>query len=195
MGTGQLGQESETGPLKVRAFFGLPVPDAHRDELGGYLSDCATRAPQFRWTPPVNLHLTIRFLGHLQLDVAEQIAGRLIDAELRSFDLELGEVDAFKRGHRARVVWMGLRAGEAAASALAAVVETECLRAGLEAETRRYHPHLTLARARDREGAALPDLPGPPTLDPWRAGELVLYRSQLGRAGSIYEPLRRIRLG
>ena len=34
-----------------------------------------------------------------------------------------------------------------------------------------------------------------PELPAWRAAELVLYRSRLGRSGSAYEPLRRIRLG
>jgi len=68
------------------------------------------------------------------------------------------------------------------------------VRAGLEAEGRRYHAHLTLARARAREGASLPPLPEPPALDSWTATELVLYRSRLGRAGSVYEELRRIRL-
>src|SRR5207302_8569185 len=71
MGTGQLGQESETGPLRVRAFFGLPVPDAQRDLLERYLAECAAKAAQFRWTPAANLHLTVRFMGHLEQNTAE----------------------------------------------------------------------------------------------------------------------------
>jgi 2'-5' RNA ligase len=94
----------------------------------------------------------------------------------------------------ARVVWLGLRAGEAASAALAAAVESECVRAGLEAESRAFHPHITLARARARDGSALPELPPAPALEAWRADELTLYRSHLGRAGSVYEPLRRISL-
>src|SRR5207237_797769 len=111
------------------------------------------------------------------------------------FDLKLGGVGTFKRGRLVRVVWMGLSVGDAESSSLAALVESECVRAGLEAESRRYEPHLTLARARARDGAELPDLPAPPELDAWRASDLVLYRSRLGRSGSVYEPLRSIRLG
>ena len=194
MGTGQLGQESETGPLKVRAFFGLPVPDPQRQQLGRYLAESATAAPQFRWTPSANLHLTVRFLGHLNSGVAEDIADQVIDAQPPSFELKLGELGAFRRGRLVRVVWMGLGLGEAESSALAAQVEAECVRAGLEPESRRFHPHLTLARARARDGAMLPGLPKVPDLDAWRADQLVLYRSRLGRAGSIYEPLRQISL-
>ena len=195
MGTGQLGEETENGPLKVRTFLGLPMPEAHREALDHYLAGCATRAPDFRWTPAANLHLTVRFLGHVDLALAEGIADRLTAADLPAFDLELGDLGTFKRGRMARVVWVGLRTGSEAISGLAAQVEVECGRAGLEAEARRFHAHLTLARAKPRDGAVLPTLPPSPELPAWRAAELVLYRSRLGRSGSAYEPLRRIKLG
>jgi RNA 2',3'-cyclic 3'-phosphodiesterase len=92
------------------------------------------------------------------------------------------------------VVWLGLASGQEEIAALAKQVEAECVGAGLEPEARRYHAHLTLARARARDGALLPELPAPPELEPWRADELILYRSRPGRGGSVYEPLRRIRL-
>jgi len=92
------------------------------------------------------------------------------------------------------VVWIGLSAGAEQVAGLAQVVEAESVRAGLEAENRRFNAHLTLARARPRDGAPLPELGAPPTLDPWRADELILYRSILGRGGSVYEPLQRISL-
>jgi 2'-5' RNA ligase len=194
VGAGQLGQETENGPLKVRTFFGLPLPEEHRAALEGYLRESAGLAPDFRWTPSPNLHLTIRFLGHVELALAEGIADRLAAAALRAFDLELGDVGSFKKGRMARVVWLGLRAGAEEIGDLASRIEVECGRAGLEPEARRYHAHLTLARARPRDGAPLPALPAPPQLAAWRAEELILYRSLLGRGGSVYEPLRRIRL-
>jgi len=184
----------EDGPVKVRAFFGLPLPEGHRAALAGYLAECAKRAPELRWTPYENLHLTVRFLGHLDLAIAEGIADRLAERDMRSFELRLGEVGSFKRGRMARVVWLGLASGQEEIAALAEQVEAECLGAGLEPESRRYHAHLTLARARARDGALLPELPLPPELDPWRADELIVYRSRPGRGGSVYEPLRRVRL-
>jgi RNA 2',3'-cyclic 3'-phosphodiesterase len=195
MGAAQLGQETENRPLTVRTFFGLPLPDAHRSALESHIAASATRAPEFRWTPAANLHLTIRFLGHVEPALAEGIADRLEGKGLQAFELQLGELGTFKRGRLVRVVWIGLGRGSDGIAALAAEVEAECERAGLEPETRRYHAHLTLARARPRDGALLPALPAPPELPPWRADELIVYRSHLGRPGSIYEPLRRISLG
>jgi 2'-5' RNA ligase len=179
---------------RIRAFFGLRVPEAQRQELDPYLVACAAIAHDFRWTPASNLHLTVRFIGSIESSVAEGIADRLAERQLAGFELELGDVGTFKRGRLVRVVWLQVRAGADAARELAAQAEAECLRAGLAPEARPFQPHLTLARSRPRDGAVLPPLPNPPELQPWRAGELILYRSQLGRAGSVYEPLRMLRL-
>ena len=196
MGTDELGEEAghSGSPLRVRAFFGLPLPEEHRAELETYLEGCTRLAPAFRWTPAANLHFTVRFLGHLDDAVARAIAERVAQAAPAAFEMRLGEVGTFRRGRLARVVWIGLALGEDEAAALARLVESECVAAGLEAETRPFRGHLTLARARERDGAALPELPPLPVTAPWRAGELVLYRSHLGRGGSVYEPLRRITL-
>jgi 2'-5' RNA ligase len=179
---------------RVRAFFGLPVPEAQRNQLESYLVDCSSAAPDFRWTPAGNLHLTIRFIGSIELDTVDRVAERLDELPLSGFELGLGEVGTFKRGRLVRVVWLQVRAGAGPARELAAQVEAECVRVGLEPDIRAFQPHLTLARARPRVGAALPPLPAPPELPPWRAEELVLYSSHVGKAGAVYEPLRTIRL-
>ena len=178
----------------MRAFFGLPLPEAQRADLAVFLTACAVAAPQFRWTPAANLHLTVRFIGNVDRAVVEAISDRLADRTLPAFDLELGNLGTFGPGRHVRVVWQGLRAGADPLTALAAQVDAECAAAGLVRETRPFQAHLTLARARARGGAALPQLPEPPRLSPWRATELVLFASRLGRAGAVYEPLRTLKI-
>ncbi|HXN79179.1 MAG TPA: RNA 2',3'-cyclic phosphodiesterase [Candidatus Dormibacteraeota bacterium] len=178
----------------MRAFFGLPVPEAQCTRLEPYLQACSVAAPQFRWTPAANLHLTVRFIGGVERAVVDEIAGRLDGLRLPAFELALGRLGTFKRGRLVRVVWLQVGAGADQARELAAQVEAECVLAGLEADARPFQPHLTLARARPRDGANLSALPDPPSLPPWPAGELVLYSSHLGRAGAVYEPLRQISL-
>lgn len=192
MGAGAL---EEAGSLRVRAFFGLRLPDAQREALDRYLATCSAAAPDFRWTPAANLHLTVRFIGGADRALVDGIADRLGQTALAGFEVELGELGTFKRGRLTRVVWLGLRAGAAAAQTLAAQVEDECSRAGLAPEQRPFQPHLTLARARRRDGAVLPAVAAAPELEPWRAEELILYASHLSRSGAVYEPLRLLRLG
>jgi 2'-5' RNA ligase len=176
---------------RIRAFFGIPLPDDNRKRLASYLRACAKVAPDFRWGVPDNLHLTVRFVGSIERGVAEGIAARISGA---AFDVALGEVGTFKRGRLARVVWLGVTDGAAELTALAARVEAECQAAGLEPEARAFKAHLTLARARPRDGATLPALPPLPVLDAWHADEVVLYSSHLGRGGAVHEPIRVVRL-
>ena len=49
-----------------------------------------------------NLHLTIRFLGHVDRSLAEGIAERVVLAAPKGFDVELGALGMFKRGKLAR---------------------------------------------------------------------------------------------
>ena len=112
-----------------------------------------------------------------------------------AIQLALGDAGTFKRSRLARVLWLGLKSGAEDLGALAARVEAECRAAGLPPETRAFQPHLTLARARSRDGARQPDLPAMPALAPWRAEELILYWSHLKKNGAVHEPIRRIALG
>lgn len=192
MGPGELEEDS---PLKVRAFFGLPVPQPQREQLGRFIERCAQVAPDFRWTPTENLHLTIRFCGTVPRELVDGVAGALSDRLPAAFEVGLGRLGSFGRGRAVRVVWLGLTAGAEEATELAAQVDDECARAGLAREERPFQAHLTLARAADRNGAKLPDLEPAPELAPWRAGELVLYSSRLTRSGATYEVIRTIALG
>ena len=187
-------QGASGGGSRVRAFFGLPVPEAQRAALAAFLTACASAAPQFRWTPAANLHLTIRFIGNVDRALVEAVADRLGARPLIAFELELGSLGTFGRGRHVRVVWQGLQGGAEVVVALAAQVDAECAAAGLLGEKRPFQAHLTLARVRARDGAELPPLPDPPQLAPWRATELVLFASRLSRAGAVYEPLRALKL-
>jgi RNA 2',3'-cyclic 3'-phosphodiesterase len=205
MGPGAL--EEDPRSLRLRTFFGLPLPEPQRQELGRFIATCESLTPGFRWTPTQNLHLTIRFVGSAERSVVEVVADALAERPPAAFDLDLGGIGSFRRGAAVRVVWLGLQSGAEAAAALATRVEEECARAGLKDEFSKSHPgrrasaqirpfraHLTLARARARDGGSIPDLPAPPQLKPWRAEELNLYASRLTRSGAIYEVIRTLRL-
>ena len=146
-------------------------------------------------SPNDNLHLTIRFIGSIDRSLVEAVADALAGRPLSAFEMQLGEVGTFRRGRFARVVWLGLRGGLGGAAVLASEVQEECVKAGLPAESRPYLAHLTLARARARDGARLPELPTLPRLQPWLADRLVLYSSRLARTGVVYEAMRALTLG
>jgi RNA 2',3'-cyclic 3'-phosphodiesterase len=138
---------------------------------------------------PDSLHLTIRFLGRVEPGPLDALATALRALTVEPFGISLDGLGSFGRGSAVRVVWLGLAAGSGEMSRLAAEVEAHSRVVGFEPEVRPYHPHLTLARSRQRRGDRLPDLPPPPELPSWRVTGFRLYRSRLGPGGATYSVL------
>ena len=182
----------------IRTFIAVePSPEVRAAAAG--LTDSLRRgwsAARVRWVPPVNLHLTLRFLG----DTEESRIGPLgacldgVAAGARACRLTLGSLGAFPDVRRPRVLWLGLKgAGTADLRSLQRRIEEGVTGLGWERETRPFSPHLTLGRVRPGsepapgEGwtrAAVPELALP-------VDEVVLMRSDLRPGGARYSPLHR----
>jgi RNA 2',3'-cyclic 3'-phosphodiesterase len=173
----------------IRSFIGIGIPDLQRALLASYLDACRAAAPDLRWVAAANLHLTLRFLGQVESGRLERLAALLRELPVPPFELGLGGLGSFGRGHAVRVVWIGIGAGREDLARLAAAVEDRCADLGFPSEERPYNPHLTLARARDRRGAHVPQLPTPPELAPWPVSGFRLYRSRTGPGGAVYTVL------
>lgn len=145
--------------------------------------------------PAANLHLTIRFCGQVEDAALAALKAALRDIRQAPFELALGERGTFGGGRHVRVVWLGVSAGAEPLRVLAGDVEAGCRTAGLAPEERPFQAHLTLARAGGRsDGAALPELPPAPALQPWQVAGFVLYESRLGRGPAVYVPIERFEL-
>jgi 2'-5' RNA ligase len=112
------------------------------------------------------------------------------------FEIVFEGIGFFPNAKSPRVFWAGVKAG-AELLQLAKSVEDALLPLGFQAEDKPYHPHLTLARARDRELRALTPLleaEAPPQFGTMTAREFFLYQSHTGRGGSTYTKLQAFRL-
>ncbi len=182
---------------RIRSFVAVELPAGQRAVLGRYLEACARCAPGYRWVPAENLHLTLRFLGHLESATLDRVREGLARIREPRFRIALGGLGSFGPRRAPRVLWMGLAEGCDECTHLAAQVEEACLAAGLEPD-RPFAAHLTLARSQSR--GTLPELPPPPRLEPWTVDAFTLFRSQLnqprpeGGHSSRYLPLARFAL-
>lgn len=167
----------------------MGLSDLPRDRLAGYLDTCREMAPGFRWVAPESLHLTVRFLGRVETGPLDSLAAALRTIRVEPFPISLGGLGTFGRRSAVRVVWLGLAIGGDELSRLASEIETRGAGLGFEPEARRYHPHLTLARSRQRRGERLLELPPPPELPGWTVTGFRLYRSRLGPGGATYSVL------
>lgn len=181
------------GSDRVRAFLALPLPEGQRGLLAAHVEDCARLAPDYRWVPAANLHLTLRFLGSLEKARLEQLRERLREVRRPAFELGLDGRGSFGPRATPRVVWLGVGSGREGCAALAGEVEKACAAVGLEWEERPFRAHVTLARARPAS-SRLPELPPPPRLEPWTVSGFVLYESRLGGRAATYLELERFPL-
>lgn len=128
----------------VRLFVGVELPEDVRERLA---SLCAG-VPGARWVPPENMHLSLRFIGEVAGDEAEDIFHALAAVRPRAFDISLAGVGHFETGNEVRALWVGVERN-AELVALRDRVESALGRVGLPRDGRRFTPHVTLARLKD----------------------------------------------
>jgi len=126
-----------------RLFTGLEIPT----ELGEALSLLRGGLPGARWISPENYHLTLRFIGDVDDDVAHEVASVLGRVRRSGFELRVEGLSSFG-GRKPRAVVAAV-APQPAVMELQAEQERLMQRVGLEPEGRKYTPHVTLARLRD----------------------------------------------
>ena len=127
----------------IRLFTAVEIPDTVRLRL----SLLQGGIPGARWIPRESLHLTLRFIGEVDHAVARDIDDVLAEIRAPAFPLALKGVGEFGR-KEGRALWAGVANGDAL-QYLAAKIESALQRMGLPAETRKYSPHVTLARLKD----------------------------------------------
>ena len=179
-----------------RLFIGIRPPEDVRENL----LDTMEALEGARWVAEDNLHLTLRFVGEVERPAANDLAEALERIEAPRFALQVAGTGAFDRSRRHRswphAVWARVPLTEPLAG-LRNKIERACEAVGLGRETRRFTPHITLART-DRATepvagwlAAWADL----AAGPWTVEDFVLFESHLGHTGAHYEEVVRFPLG
>ncbi len=126
-----------------RLFTGLEIPA----EIAFVLSLRRGGLHGARWIDPENYHITLRFIG----DVDGQTAGEVVDgldrlANSEAFTVRLDHLAAFG-GDKPRAL-IAAPENNATLMRLQAAQERVLQRIGLPPESRKFTPHVTLARLR-----------------------------------------------
>jgi RNA 2',3'-cyclic 3'-phosphodiesterase len=168
----------------VRLFAAVYPPAEELDRLAaavGTLPDTLRPVPREQW------HLTTAFYGEVPDAHVEALTERLARAAARTspFSLRLAGAGSFPgQVARARQVWIGVDGDAETLARLAERCVAAGRREGLPGESRRYRPHLTLARARrtTTDATALVEGLSSYAGELWTVTELTLMKSTLGAA-------------
>jgi len=189
---------------QVRSFIAIELPAELKGGLAQLEAQLKLGKPSaVKWVDPSGIHLTLKFLGNIALDRISAITRALEEAtrELSPFQLKVTGLGVFPNLKRVQVAWVGIGGEVDKLGQLQQRIESSLASLGFTAETRRFTPHLTLARLRDRASAD----------ERQRFGQLIastkfeavytikvdalnLMRSQLTREGAIYSRLSSVGL-
>ena len=168
-----------------RLFVAIRPPEVVLDAL----IDTTDGIDGARWQGEDQLHLTLRFVGEVERPVANALAEALAEVQAPPFTLQVAGTGRFERKGRPHSVWARVLPTPEL-SLLYGRVERACQIAGLPRETRKFVPHVTLARLSGGAGPIAPWLAETGTLQvpEWRVEGFTLYESHLGKAGALYQP-------
>lgn len=185
----------------IRTFIAVELPKEIHDKLQQLQNDFRTPMPDVRWTKPGNIHLTLKFLGDVQISRIDRITSSLMDigGRFSPFTMSLAGMGAFPNPRKPRIVWVGVEKGADTLVEIANSIEASMKQLGFPKEKRPFRPHLTVGRIRQLKNPESMTK----ALEQSEVGELGEFavekvsfiKSQLDPAGSIYTTLVEAPLG
>ncbi|WP_134500918.1 RNA 2',3'-cyclic phosphodiesterase [Microvirga pakistanensis] len=167
-----------------RLFTGIEIPS----EISLALSAYRGGLPGARWIDPENYHITLRFIGDIDARMADDVCSILGDSRWREpIAITLDGLDTFG-GSKPRAVF-ARTSGNGELTDLQAEQERMMRQIGLPPETRKFIPHVTLARLKNASPIDVADYMATrghfPKLT-FTARRFVLYSSRASVGGGPY---------
>jgi 2'-5' RNA ligase len=166
-----------------RLFTALELPETIVSQLalarGGVVGA--------RWLEPEDYHVTLRFIGDIDARAAQDIDETLSDIRRPKAPVRFEGLSWFG-GDKPRAIVAKVKADRALMD-LQAEQERRLRRIGVEPETRKYTPHVTLARLRGVGQAAVASYlasRGVLLAESFTAERFVLYSARDGSGGGPY---------
>ncbi len=124
-----------------RLFVALTIPDSISKKLAALQPESVN---QVRLVKPVNIHLTLHFIGQADLD---KTAKALEQVSAQQFTIELNEPGVFRSRNGSITFWVGVQENEKLL-ALYHEIAFALADVGYQKEERTFSPHITLARCK-----------------------------------------------
>ncbi|HYA75163.1 MAG TPA: RNA 2',3'-cyclic phosphodiesterase [Roseiarcus sp.] len=166
-----------------RLFTGLEVPASSAAALASARGGIYGA----RWIEPSEYHLTLRFIGDIDLRMACDVGEALADIRRPPLSVNFDGLSWFG-ADKPRAIVAKIRSTPPLIE-LQGDLERRLRRIGLAPETRNFAPHVTLARLRSVSAAAVADYltaRGALVAPPFEASRFVLYSARGFSGGGPY---------
>ncbi len=126
-----------------RLFFALWPGVSVRQRMVQRLTSIQGLRNQGRLVNPDNLHMTLHFLGNIDVGRIDCFIEQANTITLNPFELSINKAGYFKKP---RVLWLGCEDIPVQLTQLQQDLEKALNHCGYISERRKYHPHVTVAR-------------------------------------------------
>ncbi len=167
----------------LRLFTGLELPEDVALDLK-MMQGGITGA---RWIDAQSFHITLRFIGDIDLGLGREVALALDRLETKPMTITIKSIDVFG-GNKPHAIIAHVEEN-AELRRLQLAQERLCQMLGLEPEPRKFIPHVTLARLKEAEPRALQRFIESHALyrsAPFVVERFVLFSSRPSRGGGPY---------
>jgi 2'-5' RNA ligase len=183
--------------VTFRGFISADL--ANNPSLEAFMQELRTAGPSLKIVSPDQLHITLKFLGDTEESLVPEIVGpmRRACAGVGPVRLRIRGTGAFPKLSRIIVIWVGLAGAEPLAT-MADRLDSLLEPLGFQRESRRWTPHLTVARARTPQGLdrvrGILELHEDEIFGDAEVPEIRLKKSVLSPSGPIYSDVERVPL-
>ena len=176
------------GDARLRLFLGFRLPDAAARAVAAWQHE-QLALERVRIVPVENLHVTIAFLGSRPAGEIEAVAGALREA-VDGVDRPVLTPTRYRETRSVGMLVLDDEQGRA--TRIAEVAHARLEELGVyEPEGRKWLPHITVVRFRERPRLA----PSIPDLGPVTMSDAAVYMSRLHPTGAQYEVVESVPLG
>ena len=180
-----------------RLFVALEIPYDIRKEIIDYRDRLYPESAAVRWEPVEKMHITLKFLGDVEINLQDRIINILESLASKSKKIECSfeKFGLFYKGKVPGILWAGLKENRELEN-LALLIDDSLAELNFEKEKRKFKSHITLLRLKGKEDRNkiqkflefdFPELR-------FTADSFTLFKSKLLPAGSVYSTLKSFNL-
>lgn len=180
----------------MRAFIAIELNKEIKNNLARIQTCYRKEYQEIRWVPQQNFHLTLKFLGEINVGDLQDIKSKLtvISSDLRPFAIRLKGAGFFPGSYNPKVFWAGITA-EPELFILAEKINSSIT----QGDNKKFSPHITLARfnrkfSRGEELLSRIKRQVPEGWGAMQVGCVNLMESILMPGGPIYRKIHKINL-
>jgi 2'-5' RNA ligase len=185
---------------RKRIFFAVDLDHQMNEKIIEFEGQLRHRLKHARilWSPLENLHVTLKFLGSVEVDRIDSLVQAVGHAThgFEPFQVIAQGLGGFPNEDRARIIWVGIEDPESSLLTLATLLDEKLTQFGFGPEERVYRPHLTIGRVKERSVRLREANQLVPTVEfgSTRIEAIHLYESMTRPAGAIYQKLTTLSL-